>query len=209
MTFPPPAPSACQNPACPSTTTASTDLQPCPRCLAKYFCSPECRRQDSSSSCGGAKPSCPRPNYILRVQLHPREITNPPIERTISCPANATFYKLHGALQVAFGWSSSHLHHFTVSTTPTRVNRRTATAPAAGLDSFDSFLSSMPRTLLTIVEGSTAYDDPVDDFLFGGLPPLGMDPLGLDGGAGGSEDKKDGKKLKLFKVFGSSKYSGE
>ena len=88
------------------------------------------------------------------------------------------------------------------------MNRRTATAPAAGLDSFDSFLSSMPRTLLTIVEGSTAYDDPVDDFLFGGLPPLGMDPLGLDGGDG-SGDKKDGKKLKLFKVFGSSKYSGE
>jgi hypothetical protein len=34
--------------------------------------------------------------------------------RTLSCPANATFYQLHQALQVAFGWASTHTFGFAV-----------------------------------------------------------------------------------------------
>ena len=49
----------------------------------------------------------------LRVQL--REIT-PPIWRHIAVPADCTLDVLHEILQIAFGWTSSHLHAFKVGT---------------------------------------------------------------------------------------------
>ncbi|KAM7203361.1 putative plasmid p 4b orf-3 family protein [Rhypophila sp. PSN 637] len=55
------------------------------------------------------KAVCTPENYVLRVQLLPREIVDPPVEHTLSCPSRATFYQLHQALQVAFGWVSAHL----------------------------------------------------------------------------------------------------
>ncbi|KAK4208180.1 plasmid pRiA4b ORF-3-like protein-domain-containing protein, partial [Rhypophila decipiens] len=58
------------------------------------------------------KAVCIPENYVLRVQLLPGEIVDPPVERTLSCPARATFYQLHQALQVAFGWASTHLFEF-------------------------------------------------------------------------------------------------
>jgi hypothetical protein len=60
------------------------------------------------------KSECKRQNYILKVDLLPRFITNPRITRTLSCPANATFDALHKAPQAVFGWTNTHLHHFEV-----------------------------------------------------------------------------------------------
>ncbi|KAI1467507.1 MM3350-like domain-containing protein [Daldinia caldariorum] len=56
-----------------------------------------------------------QPNYIVKFDLLPREITNPPISRTLSCPAEATFYQLHKALQIAFGWATTHCFEFEAS----------------------------------------------------------------------------------------------
>jgi hypothetical protein len=53
-------------------------------------------------------------NFILRIDLNPRFITNPRVCRTLSCPAAATFASFHIALQVAFDWANSHLHEFEV-----------------------------------------------------------------------------------------------
>ncbi|OJJ48538.1 hypothetical protein ASPZODRAFT_14669 [Penicilliopsis zonata CBS 506.65] len=55
-----------------------------------------------------------RQNYILKVDLLPRFISNPRITRTLSCPATATFATLHEALIIAFGWSNTHLYDFKV-----------------------------------------------------------------------------------------------
>ncbi|KAK3332742.1 hypothetical protein B0T19DRAFT_473560 [Cercophora scortea] len=53
-------------------------------------------------------------NYIIKVRLAPGDITNPPVERTLSCPADAPFYMLHMALQTAFGWATTHSFDFAI-----------------------------------------------------------------------------------------------
>ncbi|KAK4547411.1 hypothetical protein LTR36_001067 [Oleoguttula mirabilis] len=66
--------------------------------------------------------SCKRPNYLLKVDLCPlaladrvqNVISDPPVNRTFSCPATATFHQLHEALQVSFSWASTHTYDFTV-----------------------------------------------------------------------------------------------
>ncbi|KAI9641353.1 hypothetical protein NHQ30_010155 [Ciborinia camelliae] len=70
----------------------------------------DCRAQDWPNH----KAMCKRQNFILRVDLSPRYLTNPRVTRTISCPATASFADLHDALQVAFGWKNCHLHNFEV-----------------------------------------------------------------------------------------------
>ncbi len=41
--------------------------------------------------------------------------SKPPIWRRILVPSNFTFKKLHDILQVAMGWSNSHMHEFVVN----------------------------------------------------------------------------------------------
>jgi Plasmid pRiA4b ORF-3-like protein len=60
------------------------------------------------------KSSHKRPNYLLHIQLCPDDIDDPPIIRTLSCPASATFETLHKAIQIAFGWASTHTYDFVV-----------------------------------------------------------------------------------------------
>ena len=49
--------------------------------------------------------------YQLKVVLHG---TKPPLWRRLQVPGNATLGWLHAALQVAMGWTNSHLHQFRV-----------------------------------------------------------------------------------------------
>ncbi|KAL2007109.1 hypothetical protein VTN00DRAFT_8547 [Thermoascus crustaceus] len=82
------------------------------------------------------KPDCRPQNYILKVNLHPRFITDPRISRTLSCPATSTFAALHRALQVAFGWAGAHLYQFEVfndDDTSGRENRRLGPEPVLRL----------------------------------------------------------------------------
>jgi hypothetical protein len=44
----------------------------------------------------------------------PKDITSPPITRKLSCPGSATFQQLHEALQIAFGWASTHTYDFKI-----------------------------------------------------------------------------------------------
>jgi hypothetical protein len=49
------------------------------------------------------------PTYVLKVVLVG---TKPPIWRRLQVPGNARLGWLHAVLQVAMGWTNSHLHHF-------------------------------------------------------------------------------------------------
>jgi hypothetical protein len=49
--------------------------------------------------------------YQLKVTL---QGSRPPIWRRLLVPSNMTLGKLHETLQVAMGWSDSHLHDFTI-----------------------------------------------------------------------------------------------
>ena len=70
----------------------------------------DCQSADWSTH----KSACKRQNYLLRVHLCPDDITDPQTFRTLSCPADATFADLHEALQIAFGWSSTHTYDFKI-----------------------------------------------------------------------------------------------
>jgi hypothetical protein len=52
------------------------------------------------------------PIYHLKVVLLG---TKPPIWRRLQVPGDANLGWLHAVLQVAMGWTNSHLHHFLTS----------------------------------------------------------------------------------------------
>ncbi|MCJ1365696.1 hypothetical protein MMC16_004821 [Acarospora aff. strigata] len=59
-------------------------------------------------------PSRPPPpaNYILQVSLC--NVKCPTVTRILSVPTNLTFHEFHQALQIAFGWSGTHMYRFEV-----------------------------------------------------------------------------------------------
>ena len=52
-------------------------------------------------------------NYLILATLSGS--TSPNITRLLSLPPSLTFDKLHGVLQISFGWTDSHMHVFNVS----------------------------------------------------------------------------------------------
>lgn len=88
----------------------SSSLRRCARCRKAAYCSTKCQ----SAAWPSHKEGCIRPNYIIKFHLAPKDITNPPVTRTLSCPALAGFYALHLALQTAFGWATTHSFDFAV-----------------------------------------------------------------------------------------------
>ena len=60
------------------------------------------------------KSSCKCENHLLKVHLCPDRISDPPIFRTLSCTVNAPFEDFHDALQISFGWPSTHTYDFEI-----------------------------------------------------------------------------------------------
>jgi Plasmid pRiA4b ORF-3-like protein/MYND finger len=92
-------------------------LKRCAKCQKVLYCSKECQRTDWSSHklvclSKADEEAASAGNYVLKVQLKPEDIKNPAIWRTLSCPAVATFERLHRALQIAFGWATTHTYDF-------------------------------------------------------------------------------------------------
>ena len=104
--------------ACSKEPDSGTSLQQCGGCKQAYYCSRECQ----TSNWPTHKTICIRPNYLIRAQLCPEAISwrlqaiisDPNVERTISCPSYATFAQLHDALQAAFGWAGTHTYDFNI-----------------------------------------------------------------------------------------------
>ncbi|KAI4205285.1 MAG: hypothetical protein LQ350_000608 [Teloschistes chrysophthalmus] len=58
-------------------------------------------------------------NYLLLVSLSGTH--NPNITRILSIPPTLTFSKFHFVLQIAFGWTESHMHTFRVEVSATEA----------------------------------------------------------------------------------------
>ncbi|KAI0111609.1 MM3350-like domain-containing protein [Daldinia grandis] len=103
----------CDNPKCDKASN-STPLRQCKRCKKGSFCSLDCW----AAFWPAHRNRCVPQNYIVKFELSPKEITGPPIFRTLSCPADAVFHHLHMALQIAFGWATTHCFEFEASPMP-------------------------------------------------------------------------------------------
>jgi hypothetical protein len=88
--------------------------------------------------------------YELYVEL---EYVEPPIWRRLLVPATITLPKLHDLLQLAMGWTNSHLHNFTIGK---------KTFGMAGVDDFEelNMLDERKQTL------QAALGDGIREFLY-------------------------------------------
>lgn len=98
------------NSKCRQCSKSSESLHKCGRCKIACYCSKECQAAHWPTH----KTKCRRPNYLLHFHLCPDDIDDPPVTRTLACPATATFDELHLALQIAFNWANTHAYDFAV-----------------------------------------------------------------------------------------------
>jgi len=145
-------------------------------------------------------PRASLPNYLLRAHLCPADITDPPITRTLSCPATATFQALHLALQTAFGWATTHTYDFKIAD---------PTAPVLPEPSILDIIqnpmgSRAPRALLRIFETPPAPGA-------GGMFPFGrrkIDFMYNDARKNAETPETTSEKITLRDVFDDPRYRG-
>ena len=80
------------------------------------FASTSLLQKFTMASTSSSTPSESGENYLFKVTL--RDIEDPQITRTLSCPADATFHKFHQAIIVSFGWALTHEYNFQVFNKP-------------------------------------------------------------------------------------------
>lgn len=93
------------------------------------------------------KAHCKPPNYILKFHLYPDKISNPSIWRTLSCPADATFQDLHEALQIAFGYASTHTYDFRIKDLEAERQREEAASGQSQEEAMADMIAKLTGTV--------------------------------------------------------------
>jgi hypothetical protein len=112
----------------------------------------------ATSAKGNAKPASASPAYHLKVVLNG---VQPQVWRLLQVPGSANLGRLHAVIQVAFGWTNSHLHRF-------RKGERIYSDPAFELDEFEDdpvVLDENKVALMEVARGER--DGLVYDYDFG------------------------------------------
>ncbi|KAL7628322.1 hypothetical protein AAE478_002522 [Parahypoxylon ruwenzoriense] len=192
----PESPRKCGNPKC-SKTSDSVALQQCSRCRKVAYCSKDCQ----AASWPGHKKQCRRQNYIVKFHLAPNDIKDPHVVRTLSCPADAVFYHLHMALQIAFGWGTIHSFDFAVAN-PDYKPPEDMMEPMRYRMMMDSTGGradpSMPQEYLFRVV------DPVEQTVFSGIDRVHESPRRHP-----NTPEKKSDDYKLYQLFDNPKYQGQ
>ena len=107
----------------------------------------------------------------LRVTMRAVE---PKVERVIDVPASITLDELHGVLQVALGWTDSHLHQF-------RTETRTYTVPFEQWDDAETEvdergvpLSALPPSFVYEYDFGDGWEHDIEVLGRGGETPGGV-----------------------------------
>ncbi|TVY42154.1 hypothetical protein LOCC1_G005789 [Lachnellula occidentalis] len=190
--------------------TDGRKLLTCTRCKKTRYCSKNCQ----ADNWGTHKSTCKAQNYILKISLCPTEITNPSVNRTLSCPSTATFEQLHRALQIAFGWAGTQTYDFKILDPNAQqpepqpdmiayVTRRLAALEAA--QSSDSLMPDAgPRqNLLRIIEKGAFRPGEFD--MGSGKK---VDAMHNSERVHSQTPEIDSKKIKLGKVLENKEYEG-
>ena len=146
-------------------------------------------------------------NYLLRVQLELGSNVNTPITRTISCPGNATFHQLHRALQIAFGWATTHTYDFKVKDPDVDYNAEedivTIIQKRMQYDSSSGKAGFGPKLLLRLVEARATQPSAMGP----GFPSIDM----MHDGARKNPltTQRMSHKVRLRDVFEDARYRGQ
>jgi hypothetical protein len=91
---------------------------------------------------GRSKAALPVPLYHLEVVLNH---VKPQVRRRLQVPGNANLGWLHAVIQVALGWTNSHLHQF-------RDGERVISDPAFELDEFEGSPPVLDERKVTLMQ---------------------------------------------------------
>ena len=91
---------------------------------------------------GRSKAALPAPLYHLEVVLNH---VKPQVRRRLQVPGNANLGWFHAVIQVAFGWTNSHLHQF-------RDGERVISDPAFELDEFEDSPPVLDERKVTLMQ---------------------------------------------------------
>ncbi|KAK7734249.1 hypothetical protein SLS53_007897 [Cytospora paraplurivora] len=144
---------------------------------------------------------CKRPNYIIKFHLHPEQIKEPPVIRTLSCPADADFYELHASLQLAFGWAAIHSFDFAVVnpsySPPTDMMQIIQFQRMQAMNGGNNPASTAPEYLFRIT-------DPVPRTQFSGI-----DRMHEGGRRHPQTQEKKADEYKLYQLLDNAKWEGK
>lgn len=113
----------------------------------------------------------------VRLRVTMRQVA-PRVERVIDVPAAITLDELHEALQVALGWTDSHLHQFRTDTTVYTVPLQVSDDGEAEVDERGVPLSTLPPCFVYAYDLGDGWEHEIEALSRGGDLP------GCVGGAG-------------------------
>lgn len=181
---------------CKKAEVGDRKLLTCSRCKIIRYCSKDCQERHWPQH----KTKCKAQNYILKIDLAPEDITDPSISRTLSCPAGATFDALHWALQVAFGWASTHTYDFKIKD-PAAANE-----PAPDLANFTPQMIGKDNTHFAGLPAPDAGPRQ-NDLRIIEKNPRGIDAMHNRSRTHSQTPEVESKKIKLSKILEDQKYS--
>lgn len=106
----------------------------------------------------------------VRLRVTMREVV-PHVERVIDVPASITLDELHAVLQVALGWTNSHLHQFRTDSTVYAVPFETWDDGEAEVDERGVPLSALPPHFVYAYDLGDGWEHEIEMLGRGGVDP--------------------------------------